>query len=342
VTVPICGFELPEHPDVPEEDCPPRFASRQTVYTYDRHLETPHEGYDPDTETEDKDSTALVTTQLIKTAPATFACQAIYAQTLTETLSYYLAPRPGQLEEIGSTTRTDTAADEISLNLVGPIGGPFYSVIEGTFTSSSSQQYPPDDPDITTDSGAGVAYFFDPVINGPAIDASWDFTAPGTFTKTIPITELGTGEEVWTVIFSDPAAPDFSEVDYTEDADEEPSCSAWRGCTSARQARRRWIVDDEHTGTWFKVMWDILDEPAGWDADPPTAARSFFSVDNTWEWTRPAGTLDPEDYLSGWYFINPPDTPGTRRVVNGRAFHHRGPYGSKPTLFGEQVTLDPP
>lgn len=102
---------------------------------------------------------------------------------------------------------------------------------------------------------------------------------------------------------------------------------------SVTATRYRWTVPEAHEGTWFKVMWDIIEEPDGWDDPSPTVSRSWVSQDNEWTWEDPAATT------SDWYEIAPPTTPGIRRVVNLRVFHHHaGPYGNLPTPVGEQVT----
>lgn len=109
---------------------------------------------------------------------------------------------------------------------------------------------------------------------------------------------------------------------------------------SARAVRFRWKIPDTHLGTYFKITWDIIEEPEGWDADPPTALRSYVSEDNTWEWTGPGDPEDPDSWLSPWYEIDPPSVPGTRRVVNIRFECYRSTrYGNKPQTTGEGVTL---
>lgn len=109
------------------------------------------------------------------------------------------------------------------------------------------------------------------------------------------------------------------------------------------KTRFRWVIPDTWEGSYFKITWDIIDEPDGWDADPPTATRTFLLADQTWEWTGPGDPEDPDSWKSGWYTINPPAVPGTRRVVNVR-FECYGttPYGNKPQVTGEAVELPDP
>lgn len=113
------------------------------------------------------------------------------------------------------------------------------------------------------------------------------------------------------------------------------------------KARFRWVVpqdwspDMAQPGTYFKITWDIIEEPDGWDAPSPTVFRSFVATDQTWEWTGPGDPEDPDTWKSGWYEIEPPSIPGERRVVNIRFECYRNsPYGVKPQVTGEAVTIE--
>lgn len=98
------------------------------------------------------------------------------------------------------------------------------------------------------------------------------------------------------------------------------------------KVRFPWVIPDTFQGSYLKVLWDILETPDDEDLGP-----SFYQSDITWTWTGPGNPADAESWKSGLYEIPPPTEPGTRRVVNGRAWHQRGPFGSLPTPFGEQV-----
>ena len=69
---------------------------------------------------------------------------------------------------------------------------------------------------------------------------------------------------------------------------------------------------------WHELDLELIEEPEGWES-AESEVRSFVSQDNAWEWTRPEGELGPDDYLSGWYEIAPPSTPGTRRSSKSSA-----------------------
>lgn len=103
----------------------------------------------------------------------------------------------------------------------------------------------------------------------------------------------------------------------------------------ARKSRFRWKIPDSHLGTYFKITWDILNEPTGWNTTSPT--RSFFAEDETYEWTGAAG--GGTDRHSSWYEIPVPDFIGQRRVVNVRYECYQSKFGTKPQINGEAIAL---
>jgi hypothetical protein len=123
---------------------------------------------------------------------------------------------------------------------------------------------------------------------------------------------------------------------------------------SIKKLRFRWVIPDTwtdqntgldvpFTGSYFKITWDILEEPDGWDDPSPTVFRSFHLSDQTWEWTGPGDPEDDDSWKSPWFEIDPPEVPGTRRVVNIRFECYRSPkYGNKPQVTGEAVELPDP
>lgn len=103
---------------------------------------------------------------------------------------------------------------------------------------------------------------------------------------------------------------------------------AWNAYRS-RTIRYRWRVPDAHLGTYFKITWDILDEP--------TVGAPSVAAGGEWIWTGPGDPGDAATWLSGWYDLLPPSVAGTRRVVNAKAWHlSTSPFGIRPTLIGEQ------
>jgi hypothetical protein len=105
--------------------------------------------------------------------------------------------------------------------------------------------------------------------------------------------------------------------------------------------RFRWKIPDRHEGSYFKITWDILNEPFGWNAEKSTGSRTYFLEDQTYEWSGAAG--GGTDRYSEWYVMPTPDFNGERRVVNVRFECYRSEnYGNKPQVTGEAVTLPDP
>lgn len=104
--------------------------------------------------------------------------------------------------------------------------------------------------------------------------------------------------------------------------------------------RFRWVIPDTFAGSYFKRTWDIVEEPDGWNAEPPTAARTFFARNQSWVWDGPGDPAAPETWKSAWYALDPPTSRGTRRVVNIRDECYRGPFGTRPQVTGEIITDD--
>lgn len=87
--------------------------------------------------------------------------------------------------------------------------------------------------------------------------------------------------------------------------------------------RYRWQVPSTHLGDYYKITWDVLYEPVGWDDESiPEAERPirFSRKDLTVEWEGPgSGPQDDPSWLAGdWQALEVPDEPGERRVINVR------------------------
>jgi hypothetical protein len=110
--------------------------------------------------------------------------------------------------------------------------------------------------------------------------------------------------------------------------------------------RFRWIIPDDFPGTYFKITWDVIEEPEGWDDETPTVFRSFVDEDLTWEWEGPGDPEDPDSWISPWFEIDPPAPLDflevNRRIVNIRYECYRSQFGQKPQITGEAVTLPDP
>jgi hypothetical protein len=110
-----------------------------------------------------------------------------------------------------------------------------------------------------------------------------------------------------------------------------------------RKVRRQLIVPITHKGTYFKEIFDVIEEPEGWD--DVTIFRTFYAKDVEREWTGP-GTGDQDDpswLLGAHYDIPAPSTPGVRRIVNRRFWcYPNSPYGFKPQITGEGAEIVTP
>jgi hypothetical protein len=95
-----------------------------------------------------------------------------------------------------------------------------------------------------------------------------------------------------------------------------------------RTVRYRWRVPSSHLGTYYKITWDVLYEPVGWDdEDIPEAERPLrYSRTNlTVEWEGPGtGAQSDPSWLAGdWFVLELPEEPGVRKIINVRFKHMR-------------------
>lgn len=128
------------------------------------------------------------------------------------------------------------------------------------------------------------------------------------------------------------------------------------------------------TGTYFKITWNVIEEPTGWDAtiddpgytppipnDPPEPipqipepgrpSRSFVPFPDAgmgddpdeWvcEWTGPGIAGNAESWLSDWFLLGIPSVPGRRYVANVRFIcQPDSPWGTLPQVTGASVTIE--
>jgi hypothetical protein len=114
------------------------------------------------------------------------------------------------------------------------------------------------------------------------------------------------------------------------------------------------VTTQPNTGVYFKITWDIATEPDQsyveqyWNGTAYvdrtvaiSAAPATLMEDLTWEWSGPGtGAVDDPSWLSGDYFLLPPDEPGIRKIVNVRYESYRSTrIGMKPQLLGEAYEL---
>lgn len=350
LTVPVCGYSLPEHEDVEANPCL-RYTTKTTTTAYSQSItSTSGTVVTTDNVTYNATATARNIPSIVDSA---ISCFEMFSQNLTFT-SEYRVTDDGDLVERQDYTRTDTSPEPSDLLLL-----PGSTAIYSTYTELGVTEYPPDPPVSTPGSGDGVATFYSEGYNGISIDNSWTYTAPGTFTKTVTITGGGTTETTtWTVVFSgdiEDVIGDMAWADYTDYLG--TLCNAVRDCTEITKVRYRWVVPESHSGSYFLITWDVVFFPEGHDAtindpdatppdplpegvteeewwadhqvpDPDAPNPSVIEDDKTWEWT--GGTR-----TSSWYEIAAPSSQGETRIVNVRFICYRSPYGQKPQTTGE-------
>jgi len=113
------------------------------------------------------------------------------------------------------------------------------------------------------------------------------------------------------------------------------------------KAKIQWKVPVDHEGTAFHILFDVIEEPEGWDnlSNPDRPLRTWHAQDVARDWTGP-GTGPQEDAswnLGAPYILEPPTNPGIRRIVNFRFWcYPNSPYGFKPQTTGEGVELPDP
>lgn len=99
--------------------------------------------------------------------------------------------------------------------------------------------------------------------------------------------------------------------------------------------RFRFQIPDSWEGGYFKIIYDLVEEPDGWDSSDPDAPTRTFIEDLEVIWTGPGsgGPTDPSWYTD-WVALRPPSRPGRRRVVNIRYECYVSPFGNKPESVG--------
>lgn len=108
--------------------------------------------------------------------------------------------------------------------------------------------------------------------------------------------------------------------------------------------RYKWCVPPEHLGSYYRIEWDEVFFPEGWDdstlVDPPDPVVTPKS----WEWIGPAGGVDNSDSnpsndsadrCSPWSLEVkvPADSEGTVEIRNVRVLCYRSSYGQKFQLY---------
>lgn len=105
-------------------------------------------------------------------------------------------------------------------------------------------------------------------------------------------------------------------------------------------SRYRWIIPDTWPGSYFKLTWDLVFFPEGYDPEDPGSPQPSPVESNTWTWPGPGDPEDEDSWKSGWYENPIPSEPGENRVVNLRfECYKSAKFGVKPQVAGEAVDL---
>ena len=95
-------------------------------------------------------------------------------------------------------------------------------------------------------------------------------------------------------------------------------------------------------GTYFKLTYDILTTPYGWnDAPEYTGPGRSYLADQTMVWSGPgSGDADDPSWVIGTVEIDPPGEAGTRKIVNLRfTCRDEGMFANVPQVTGTAADL---
>lgn len=141
---------------------------------------------------------------------------------------------------------------------------------------------------------------------------------------------------------------------FPEDAGSSPVLYSEYLAFSGKRSRFQFQIPSEHLGTTFKISWDYLEEPEGWNATIPDPAHTgpgtppqipkpgrpkrTLKTGGTWTWKGPGKQNDPngDSWKSPWFEIPVPSFKGRVKRVNLRfEGTPNNPWGSLPQIMGE-------
>jgi hypothetical protein len=315
-----CFYEIPSgYPDYTEADLCRLFLRREDTVVFDQE-------YDDEAEegiTQTKLETSVTTRQ------------AVYSDDgCSECLSTSFTSEEVNINPPASQDYT------ISINSSSECGGPCTGEIVYTDNLDPENSYTSDEVTCTPfeatldDSPARTGDEFSSVFIGT------DFTQTTTITFSDELTGARAVEILEDLTFPDDANGTGCYSFTTGDQDNEDCPDQ---ITNIRKARVQFKVPTTHLGTYFKEVFDVIEEPEGWD--DVTIFRTFYAKDVEREWTGP-GTGDQDDpswLLGAPYDIPAPTTRGVRRIVNRRFWcYPNSPYGFKPQIYGEGAEIVTP
>jgi hypothetical protein len=212
---------------------------------------------------------------------------------------------------------------------------------DGVCVYSSSVSYNPDPPNgiflagiqtgSTTTWTGGIYHHTETWSGGGTVDELTDFTDPET-EATLEAAVLAMIDAIpWSSSGSCFASRSYSHAGEAC-PDEDPSDLPLS--LKLVKLRYRFRIPTTHTGTYFKIEWDEVFYPKGWDEDGGTPPSIL--AEKSVEWTGPGtGAEDDPSWLTAWNIVNPPAEDGDIEIRN-IAFicYHGTKFGSKPQYGG--------
>jgi hypothetical protein len=212
-----------------------------------------------------------------------------------------------------STPTSATRYSECTENIIGTVITP--QTCPGPFTASAWRAYSNRTRSRVTKWDLTDPITPDDLITAATVEmdaAAW--TDGGSATALLNLTWPKISDHTWPVVTNGDASNFYI---YWPEAE-------------VQRVRFRFRIPDTHTGSYFKITYDIAEFP-------DDGAPSLVSEDNVIEWTGPGtGASSDPSWLTDWVVIEPPETSGERRIVNVRYTCYSGAkYGVKPQIMGE-------
>lgn len=322
----LCGFELPDHPGNSAADACLRFATRQSSKYTSHHF---GDGLDPESTVTGSTDSKYIETKVIEGGVCVSHWEII------ETVAKVEISYARQFGEVIYTKR-------ITDNYVWLESDTSPAYVEGT-VSEQDYDFTNGDPDgdVTIVSGNDVIAIRGHNASSLSPDATWN-SGNWLYWKSFPGDDENSDH---TVSFKDPLIGPAALEGYEFPADNTgEQCSSELGCGTATKSRFRWVIPDTWAGSYFKITWDEVFFPVGYDPLDPESPQPYGSkINETWEWPGPGVPGDEDTWKSGWYVIDPPNSPGQIRIVNIRYECYRSTkFGTKPQVTGEAVELPAP